>query len=160
MFDNIIVPKSYLKSLLTKEQEKLVDRTDFQTKSLENSLFDYKVYKQHLFLKKSKEDKQGWDKVCYTGEITFYNLFREESEVAYWASFRFTFSQGKVDKKELITFELHQPQPTQNEEEEWVAEKESFEKTFKYKFFLRLLRAFTRIHNWIASKTIPVYKKK
>ena len=48
MFDHIIVPKSYLKGLLTKDQEKLLKATSrfggsvkgilFQTKSLENSL--------------------------------------------------------------------------------------------------------------------------
>jgi len=167
MFDNIKVPKAYLKSLLSKEQEKLVDRTDFQTKSLDNSLFDYKIYKQHLFLKSSKKDgsKGKWDKVYHTGEITFYNLLKEESDVSYWVVFRFTFYHGKVDKKELITLELQQSLKDSDrlapeEEQEWLDERDAFHKTFKYKFFLRLLRTFTRIHNWIANKTIPIYKKK
>ena len=38
MFDDIIVPKSYLKDLLTKEQEKLIKDNNYQTKSLENFL--------------------------------------------------------------------------------------------------------------------------
>ena len=46
MFDDIIVPKSYLKGLLTKEQEKLIKDNNYQTKCLENSLAQYKVYKQ------------------------------------------------------------------------------------------------------------------
>lgn len=59
MFDNIIVPKSYLKGLLTKEQEKLLKTTkrfggsvrgvEFQTKCLDNTLRKYKIYKQKLF---------------------------------------------------------------------------------------------------------------
>ena len=55
MFDDIIVPKSYLKGLLTKEQEKLVKDNNYQTKSLENFLGQYKVYKQKLFVKENKE---------------------------------------------------------------------------------------------------------
>jgi len=60
MFDDITVPKSYLKGLLTKDQEKLlkvssryggsVKGVQFQTKCLENALRQYKVYKQKLFI--------------------------------------------------------------------------------------------------------------
>ena len=60
MFDEIIVPKSYLKGLLTKEQEKLLKTSsrfggsargiEFQTKCLENCLRKYKIYKQKLFV--------------------------------------------------------------------------------------------------------------
>ena len=67
MFDEIIVPKSYLKGLLTKDQEKLlkvssryggsVKGIEFQTKCLENSLFHYKIYKQTLF----KNDGSLWN---------------------------------------------------------------------------------------------------
>ena len=71
MFDNITVPKTYLKSLLTKDQEKLIDRNDFQTKSLDNLLSDYKVYRQKLFL---KNDKDRWEKISYSGKVTFYTL--------------------------------------------------------------------------------------
>ena len=51
MFDDIIVPKSYLKSLLTKDQEKLVKDNNYQTKSLENFLAEYKVHRQKLYIK-------------------------------------------------------------------------------------------------------------
>ena len=67
MFDEIIVPKSYLKGLLTKDQEKLlkvssryggsVRGIEFQTKCLENALFHYKIYKQTLF----KNDGSLWN---------------------------------------------------------------------------------------------------
>ena len=67
MFDEIIVPKSYLKGLLSKDQEKLlkvssryggsVRGIEFQTKCLENALFHYKIYKQTLF----KKDGSLWN---------------------------------------------------------------------------------------------------
>tara|TARA_B100000902_G_C26989209_1_gene754181 strand:- start:47 stop:676 length:630 start_codon:yes stop_codon:yes gene_type:complete len=67
MFDNIIVPKSYLKGLLTKKQENLlktikrfggsVRGIEFQTKCLENVLSTYKIYKQNLFI----NDKSLWN---------------------------------------------------------------------------------------------------
>ena len=45
MFDDIIVPKSYLRGLLDKKQEKLLKgKHSFQTKSLDNALFQYKVF--------------------------------------------------------------------------------------------------------------------
>ena len=46
MFDDITVPKSYLKGLLTKEQEKLIKDNNYQTKSLENFLGQYKREKR------------------------------------------------------------------------------------------------------------------
>ena len=153
MFDNITVPKAYLRSLLTKKQEKLVDRNDFQTKSLNNSLCNYKVYKQKLFL---KNPKKGWEKISYTGKITFYNLFREESAVSYWAAFAFTFADGKVDKKQLITFEAYDPKKQKLNDKI-----KAFHKTFKYRFFIKFLRFLTRIHNWAANKTVlPPSEKK
>ena len=51
MFDDITVPKSYLKGLLTKDQEGLVVDNDYQTKSLENFLAQYKVYRRKLYIK-------------------------------------------------------------------------------------------------------------
>ena len=152
MFDNITVPKAYLRSLLTKEQEKLVDRNDFQTKSLENCLWDYKVYKQKLFL---KNPKKGWDKISYTGKITFYNLFREESDISYWVLFTFTFIDGKVDKKELITFERQNA--TQEEEKHWQkinAKREAFQKTLKYKFYNKVSTFLYKLQEWAYQKTL------
>ena len=157
MFDNITVPKAYLRSLLTKEQEKLVDRNDFQTKSLENCLWDYKVYKQKLFL---KNPKKGWDKISYTGKITFYNLFREESDISYWALFTFTFIDGRVDKKELITFERQNA--AQEEEKYWKkrnAKREAFQRTLKYKFYNKVSTFLYKLQEWAYQKTLlPVTK--
>ncbi len=49
MFDDIIVPKSYLKGLLTKDQEKIIKGNLYQTKCLDRTLRMYKVYKQKLY---------------------------------------------------------------------------------------------------------------
>tara|TARA_R110001583_G_scaffold92943_1_gene235693 strand:- start:186 stop:665 length:480 start_codon:yes stop_codon:yes gene_type:complete len=155
MFDNITVPKTYLKSLLTKDQEKLINRNDFQTKSLDNSLGHYKIYKQYLFLKKSQKQ---WEKISYNGKVTFYTLFREESDVSYWAVFTFTFTGGKIDRKELMTFETHQ-QEQEKEIQEWIKKKQAFKNTFKYKFFRKLLGFLTRLHNWASNRTILIHPK-
>ena len=153
MFDNITVPKAYLRSLLTKKQEKLVDRNDFQTKSLKNSLCNYKVYKQKLFL---KNPKKGWEKISYTGKITFYNLFREESDTSYWGLFTFTFIDGKVDKKELIAFEMRN---AIDEDEKRSAKREVFEKTLKYKFYNKVSTFLYKLQEWAYQKTLlPVTK--
>ena len=74
MFDDIIVPKSYLKGLLTKEQEKLlkvssryggsVKGVEFQTKSLDNCLLVYKIHRQKL----------------YTNNKTFWNCEAPDTE--------------------------------------------------------------------------------
>ena len=67
MFDDIIVPKSYLKGLLSKKEEKILKASkryggsvtgcEFQTKDLENALSTYKVYKQKLYM----NDKTLWN---------------------------------------------------------------------------------------------------
>ena len=67
MFDDIIVPKSYLKGLLSKKEEKILKASkryggsvtgcEFQTKDLENTLSMYKVYKQKLYM----NDKTLWN---------------------------------------------------------------------------------------------------
>jgi len=67
MFDDIIVPKPYLRGLLSKKEEKLLKASkryggsvtgcEFQTKDLENALSTYKVYKQKLYM----NDKTLWN---------------------------------------------------------------------------------------------------
>ena len=76
MFDDIIVPKSYLKSLLTKDQEKLVKDNNYQTKSLENFLAEYKVHRQKLYIKEGFKKGSKWVILKnYTGEVNFYTSF-------------------------------------------------------------------------------------
>ena len=50
MFDNIKVPVAYLRGILDKKTEKLFDDdVVFQTKSLENAMFTYKVHRRQLY---------------------------------------------------------------------------------------------------------------
>ena len=48
MFDEITVGRTYLKDLLTKEQEAIIKQGDdiYQTKDLKNLLGSYKIYKR------------------------------------------------------------------------------------------------------------------
>ena len=116
MFDDIIVPKSYLKGLLTKEQEKLIKDNNYQTKSLENFLGQYKVYRQKLFIKKDKE----WVKDTHTGKINFYTSFCDKDENTWWSEYEFTFRNGIIDKKELIKFEIQETaEESEARDREW-----------------------------------------
>ena len=153
MFDDIIVPKSYLKGLLTKDQEKFIKNNDYQTKSLENFLSQYKVYRQKLFIKKDKE----WVKETYNGKINFYTSFYDKDENTWWSEYEFTFKSGILDKKELIKFSMEETaEEAEERDREWkkiTAQRRLFEKTFKYRFYSRLLRFVSRLHHWAANKT-------
>ena len=86
MFDDIIVPKSYIKGLLTKEQEKLIKDNNYQTKCLENALFQYKLHSRKLYVNKKTgwtmksepvPEKPTYEFVFYTGSVNFYNLIQD-----------------------------------------------------------------------------------
>ena len=189
MFDDIIVPKSYLKGLLTKEQEKLlkvsshyggsVRGIDFQTKSLENALGQYKVYKQKLFLndkslwnceppdteqrsedtsKKYPYEKGRWNKVPHNGAVNFYRSFHDKDENVWWIEFEFIFANGVIDKKELIKFEIGETaEEAKKREEEWLkkhAEIEAFQRTFRYRFFTKVRAVLCRVLDWVQRQTV------
>ena len=160
MFDEIIVPKSYLKGLLTKDQERLVVDNDYQTKSLENFLAQYKVHRQKLYIKKDGSKKGGkWTFVKdYTGEVIFYTSFHDKSENTWWSEFNFSFVNGVLDKKELIKFEMQETAEEAKERAEaWTkrhAEIDAFQTTFKYKFFEKVRVVLSRILEWVQKKTM------
>ena len=157
MFDDIIVPKSYLKGLLTKEQEKLVKSNNYQTKSLENFLGQYKIYRQKLFVKENKE----WIKDTRSGKINFYTSFYDKDKNTWWREFEFTFVKGVVDKKELIKFEMEETaEEAEEREKEWEAanaKKRVFQRTFRYKFFFALSRFLRKLLSWSEQKTYINY---
>ena len=182
MFDDIIVPKSYLKSLLTKEQEKLVKDNNYQTKCLENVLGQYKVYKQKLFLndkslwnseppdteqrsestsQKYPYEKGRWNKVPHNGAVNFYTSFRDKDENMWWSEFKFTFVDGAVDKKELIRFEIEETAEEVEERnknyEAANAKRKIFQRTFRYKFFSVLTRFLRKLLSWSEQKTYINY---
>ena len=158
MFDEIIVPKSYLKSLLTKDQEKLVKDNNYQTKSLENFLAEYKVHRQKLYIKEGFKKGGKWVILKnYTGEVNFYTSFLDKDENTWWTEFNFSFVDGVLDKKELIKFELQETAEEAKEREKiWKkrhAEIDAFQKTFKYKFFDKIRIFLSRILEWVQRQT-------
>ena len=72
MFDDIKVPAAYLRGILDNKTEKLFDDdVVFQTKSLENAMFTYKVHRRQLY-KASVLSEDKWEKDTHTGAIDFY----------------------------------------------------------------------------------------
>ena len=197
MFDEIIVPKSYLKGLLTKEQEKLLKASsrfggsvrgiEFQTKSLENCLHKYKIYKQKLFVndkvlwncepptteertedapKKYPYEKGRWEKVDHNGSVLFYDSIKDKDENTWWVEFDFVFNNGVIDKKELISFRLESTKKESEEVEKmWDIEQEILntyrKRSLKYKFFSRMESRFQQMTNWARNKhRIPLEIRK
>ena len=161
MFDDIIVPKSYLRGLLEKKQEKfLKGNHSFQTKSLDNLLSQYKVYAQHLYKLERSVDMGGgiekWRKVDNTGIIVFYDSVKDEKENEWWFEFGFTFNKGKLDKKELISCRLETTKAEKDYiNKMWDTEQEIFNKyrkCFKYRFFAKLESIFLKLTNWARKK--------
>ena len=160
MFDDIIVPKSYLRGLLTKKQEKLIKDNDYQTKSLENFLGQYKVHRQNLYVKQGewKNGKDGkWVKDTYTGEVNFYSSFLDKEDNVWWTEFNFSFVNGVLDKKELVKFEMQETAEEAKERAKaWKkrhAEVDAFQRTFKYKFFEKARVFLIRILEWVQQQT-------
>ena len=165
MFDEIMVPKGYLRSLLDKENEKLLDRSHlFQTKDLDNLLDLYKVHRQYLYKKKRGSEcnfgalpSEEWEKVKKNVTIRFHDQLTSKDQDEYWIECEFSFKNGKVDKKELISFRL---ESTKEESEEvqkmWDTEQKILDDyrttSIKYKFYLWLEGRFQRITNWSRKK--------
>ena len=197
MFDNVIVPKSYLKGLLSKEQEKLLKTTkrfggsvrgvEFQTKSLDNTLRKYKIYKQKLFAnnealwnceppkteqrtedtsEKYPYEKGRWSEVSHNGSVIFYDSIKDKDENAWWVEFDFIFKNGVVDKKELIQFRIQ----TTKEEKEAVDKMRDTEQeilnvykkaSLKYRFFCFLETRLQKLANWAREeRSIPIEIRK
>ena len=160
MFDDIIVPKSYLKGLLTKDQEKFIKNNDYQTKSLENFLSQYKVYRQKLFIKKDKD----WVKDTYNGKINFYTSFSDKDDNSWWSEFNFYFTDGVLDKKELIKFEMQETaEEAETRAKEWekiTDQRKLFEKTLRYRFYNKISNFLFKLSQWAYQKTLPPVVKK
>jgi len=153
MFDDIHVPKSYLRSLLTKKQERLIDGSSYQTKCLDNSLFQYKLYKQKLFLKSGLlKGKTKWVRHEHTGDIIFYNSFEDKDGNSYWVEFKFFFVNGVLDTKELVKFTLESTLKERQEAKEKFQKRlekvKAFESSFKFKIFKGLENLFLELCSW------------
>lgn len=161
MFDQIIVPKSYLKGLLKKKDEKLfsTDHT-FQTKDLDNALDVYRVYRRRL-QRKVRDEKSGrsdsssgaWENVKISADIKFYDMVNASNGDEYTAEFRFTFQGGKLDKKEALSLTLDMTAADKNKiDKMWNIEQEIFDSyrnsSIKYKTFAFLEKICQKATNW------------
>jgi hypothetical protein len=161
MFDDIIVPKSYLRGLLDKKQEKLLKGNhSFQTKSLDNTLSRYKVYAQRLYKLERSVDMGGgietWRKLDNTVVVVFYDTIKDKKENEWGFEFGFTFNKGKLDKKELINCKIETTKAQKDSiDKMWDTEQEIFDeyrKCFKYRFFAKLESIFLKLTNWARKK--------
>jgi len=153
MFDEIKVPKSYLKGLLDKKDEKLLEKDHiFQTKDLDNVLDLYKVYRQKLYkLDRPKTDK--WIAVNDNVNINFYDNVKDKNGDEYSIEFEFVFKYGRVDKKSLISFDLLTTKKERDLiDEMWDVEQRVFdfyrENSIKYRMFSFLEKILQKATNW------------
>ena len=169
MFDEIIVPKSYLRNLLTKENEKLLHKDHvFQTKDFDNFLDVYKIYRQRLYKLDRSEvgleegaqhtkltDK--WDKVHEDKVVIFYDQVKDDEDNEHWFEFEFTFNNGKLDKKKLLSVKI---ETTAKERDDinkmWDVEQEIFneyrDNNFPYKLYTWLEKRLQKMTNWARNK--------
>ena len=174
MFDEIIVPKSYLRNLLTKENEKLLLKNHvFQTKSFDNFLDLYKVYRQRLFKcdregTQSKEEEKDskladkWNKVNEDISIIFYDQVTDDEDNEHWFEFEFTFNKGKLDKKKLLSVKTETTAKERADTNKmWDTEQEIFneyrDNNFPYKFYTWLEKYLRKMTNWARNKhSLPI----
>ena len=153
MFDEIIVPKSYLRGILDKKDEKLFDTYNkFQTKDFAEmgGLGDlYKLYRGRL-IKRNRDIgnwidgnefkvlPNQWKKVTVTTEINLYNSFISKDGDDCWFEFKFKFVKGKLDSKELVDKIITNKESREAIDRMWDIEQDIFEEyrqRWLYKFW-------------------------
>ena len=169
MFDEIIVPKAYLKNLLHKGEERLLKTKHlFQTKDLDNVMDVYKIHKQQLYRLDRSESllEEGvqhtkltdkWDKIHENKVLIFYSGVKDDEENEWWFEFEFTFGNGKLDKKKLISCKIETTAKERIDADKmWDIEQNIFDKyrnnNLPYKLFTWLERRFQKITNWAREK--------
>ena len=162
MFDDIKVPVAYLRGILDKKTEKLFDDdVVFQTKSLENAMFTYKVHRRQLY-KASVLNEGIWEKDTYTGSVDFYTSVKDEKETEHWFDFRFVFKSGKLDSKEFVgTHVVRTKKEKQEQETMWKIEQQYFDEYRNkplVKMWDKLARLFSRLSSYAQLKTQIPYK--
>jgi len=160
MYDDIKVPAAYLRGILDKKVEKLFNKdTVFQTKSLENGLFSYKIHRKQLY-KYIGEEK--WIKDIFTGAIDFYTSVKDEKETEHWFDFKFLFKNGKLDSKEFVgSHIIHTKEEREETERMWDMEQEIFDeyrKSLSYMFWIKVQSLFQKLTNIARNKHQIPYK--
>jgi hypothetical protein len=178
MFDDIIVPKSYLRGLLTKENEKLLHKDHvFQTKDFDNLLDVYKIYRQRLY----KIDRSGleieegaqhtkltdkWNKVHEDKAVIFYDQVNDDEDNEHWFEFEFTFNNGKLDKKKLLSVKIETTAKERGDiNKMWDLEQKIFDEyrdnNTLYKLYTWLEKRFQKMTNWARNKhRLPIEIRK
>jgi len=148
MFDEIIIPKSYLRGILDKKDEKLFDTYHkFQTKDFSPAptLDVYKLYRGHL---SKRIGKDKWKKVTTTAEISFYDTFTSANGDEYWFEFKFKFVKGRLDSKELVDKTMSNKESQEAINVMWDIEQELFDehrKKWSYRFWTKVERLCQKI---------------
>jgi len=154
---------------LTKENEKLLRKDHvFQTKAFDNFLDVYKIYRQRLYKLDRSEvgleegtqhtkltDK--WDKVHEDVEVIFYDQIKDDEDNEHWFEFEFTFNNGKLDKKKLLSVKI---ETTAKERDDinkmWDIEQKIFneyrENNTFYKIYAWLEKRLQKMTNWARKK--------
>ena len=143
MFDEIIVPKSYLRGILDKEDEKLFETNHkFQTKDFEKvtggSLDLYKLSRSQL---RQRIGKTKWKKVIVTRDVNFYTSFTSKSGDDCWFEFEFKFVDGKVGSKKLIDRIITNKETRDDIDRMWAIEQKIFEEhreKLSYRFWMKV----------------------
>tara|TARA_R110001599_G_scaffold142863_1_gene323686 strand:- start:3756 stop:4325 length:570 start_codon:yes stop_codon:yes gene_type:complete len=142
MFDDIIVPKSYLKAILDKKDESLFETYHrFQTKDLENNFYFYKIYRNQLYKQVPTKAEPKWDKTTTTAEINFYSNITTGAGDECWFEFQFKFVNGKLDSKKLIDKSITNKESREAIDRMWDMEQAVFEEyrqKWSYKFWTRV----------------------
>jgi hypothetical protein len=175
MFDDITVPKSYLRNLLSKKEEKLLAGShSFQTKSLDNLMDEYKIHRKYLY----KLDRSGahlldppskggkWIKVNKDVVVNFYDTVKDGEGNEYLFEFDFTFVKGWLDRKKLITCKLHTTAERRIAiDKMWDTEQEILDEyrdsSVSYRFFRWVEGRLQGMTNWARKRhSIPLEVRK
>jgi len=158
MFDNIKVKKDLP---LTEELKNLPinwKEVTFQTKDLDNCLFDYFITEdgelvcehvelEYVYYTEEERKQKGhrpWDlvketieksrhneKVNLHGKISFYSMETISETEEAWIDFEAYFIYGKLDKIELLKVEKHKSK--KYDTEKWVQEMQKRKNSFSHK---------------------------
>ena len=170
MFDNISVADPLPYNSEMSELGLDINNRSFQTKDLDCVLAEYIIQGGKLFERKYKEEKwvegdsksKNWvdrigriergdpylELVNYHGEIYFYD-YQDNVKDKWdcWVEFKAVFSNGVVDRYELIRFDKTDNSDRLIREKQWKEEMDRAEKVWYNKHF-----RYTRPYRWFSNK--------
>ena len=163
MFDEIIVPKSYLRGILDKKDESLFDTNHkFQTKDLENNLSLYKIYRKQLYKSDGKKKSVKWNKMSapHVDKINFHDHLKGKDGSEYWFCFEFGFIDHKLDSKKLVDRTVSSKESQEAIETMWKIEQEIFDEhrqKLSYRFWAKVERVCQKLTNVARNRHLIPY---